>query len=722
MKILSWNICWGCMAADESSKDDLTAAKLAVVCQANKVVGKSTCLFNVVNFIQKSDYDLIALQESKNWEEIYENIKDNEYLFANYSLRHPWGAIVDITVFYKKKFTIEGGYFGNIVDDDARPYQFLLMNDGTKKFYFINIHNGHLISKPRLEETINNNNLYVPLVANVDVKFIDDQWMVNGNDIIPTQNPKENLPIIIAGDFNDHGKYNYWQDLTINTKNLSSTKPPPLTCCTPVKNKYVWLGAPSILYDPLKRKEILGVDLDFIFDITTFSSTPCVGANYEDNFDYDLCHTTRTLKDRCFSDRYRSHNALSGPLVRFLTTFDEVEDKIRAEQKAGVTQGYPYQRYNEIVAIYFPWEIFGIEVGGHDIRVSKEFQAKVNENRRLLLEEYSSIDINKIIRMINDTNQISIYTDNTSGEYLLIKYFKILKCNNKFKEESVEPIKEESVEPIIKRIIENLSYPIELYEYGRRPTSETFSLFKVNEYRKTHFEVFTQSGSENIKGVLHVFKIDKYNNFESTNNMISEDSTTESASQDFEDYLTRPLVARCLLIDTQSKDSKYGTVQIDETITEMFKGRIPRDYAVNGWLNLVISPATVILQGTNVILSSQIFDRDFLKNKLIRPPTTYNEYFDYLNIGLRTGDFNNDIKLGDYILASDEFSKVTTIIPELYQNYIDSTENPTSDHKPVEAVVEFNTAGGKRKTRKRRKKRKPIKTRRRRRTLKYTAV
>ena len=55
MKILSWNICWGCMAADESSKDDLTAAKLAVVCQANKVAGKPTCLFNVVDFIQKSN-------------------------------------------------------------------------------------------------------------------------------------------------------------------------------------------------------------------------------------------------------------------------------------------------------------------------------------------------------------------------------------------------------------------------------------------------------------------------------------------------------------------------------------------------------------------------------------------------------------------------------------------------------------------------------------------
>ena len=71
---------------------------------------------------------------------------------------------------------------------------------------------------------------------------------------------------------------------------------------------------------------------------------------------------------------------------------------------------------------------FGIEVGGHDSRVSKEFQAKVNENRRLLLEEYATIDINKIIRMINDSNRISNYTDNTSGEYLLIKYFKILKC------------------------------------------------------------------------------------------------------------------------------------------------------------------------------------------------------------------------------------------------------------------------------------------------------
>jgi hypothetical protein len=255
-----------------------------------------------------------------------------------------------------------------------------------------------------------------------------------------------------------------------------------------------------------------------------------------------------------------------------------------------------------------------------------------------------------------------------------------------------------------------------LYEYGRKSTSDTFSLFKVKDYRKTPFEVFTQVGSMYINGILPVNQINKYDAFKSTNNMSSEDpnsasaSSTSSASEDSQDYLTRPLVVRCLLIDTQSKDSKYGTVQIDEIITEIFKGRIPRIFAPNGWLNLVINPATVILQGTNVILSSQIFDRDFLKNKLIRPPTTYNEYFDSLNIGLRRPDFNNDIKLGDYILASDEFSKVTTIIPELYQNYIDSTVNPTSDHIPVEAVVEFNTAGGKRKTRKRRKTRKTKKT------------
>jgi len=119
----------------------------------------------------------------------------------------------------------------------------------------------------------------------------------------------------------------------------------------------------------------------------------------------------------------------------------------------------------------------------------------------------------------------------------------------------------------------------------------------------------------------------------------------------------------------------------------MFVGRIKRDWALNGWLNLVVNPATVIMKGANVI-----FDRDFMKNKKIRTPTTYDEYFQSLEIGLRTREFDNDIKLGDYILASDDFEQVTTKIPALYEQFRDSNETPTSDHIPVEAIVEFKGA------------------------------
>jgi len=669
------------MAADESSINDLTAAKLAVECQSNKGTGKTTCLSNVVEFIRQSDYDIIALQESKNWQEIYALVKDKGYLYINFMMRHPFGAMVDITLFYKPPFTVKGGYFANIVDGDARPYQFLWMNNGVQDFYFINIHNGHLISKTTLEQIIQSNTTFVPLRENVDVHFLDDKWTVDEAPVTPVMQPKNTeLPLVIAGDFNDHGKYNYWKGLTVNSKELVSEKPPP-TCCTPVKNKYVWLGAPSILYNPRLRNEILGIDLDFIFDITTFSSTACVGANSKENLDYDLCATTKSLKERCFSDRYRTHNALSGPLEGgFITNMGDVASKLMEEQEVGFESKLPYQRYNEILTVFFPWEIFGIEVGGHDMAVSLEFQAKVNENRAILLREYDSIDLVALNASVNDPRTISVYGETTPGEYLLIKYLKLLKCNGNYTDEL----------GILEKIKHHLSYPVELFEYGRKSQTELFSLFKVNENRTTNFEVFTQNGSTFENGKLVVTKVLPHDNFNSTLNL---SESTETTATEEKDYLEdQPLMGRCLLIDTQHQSPTFGKVQIDEFITEMFVGRIKRDWALNGWLNLVVNPATVIMKGANVIFAAQIFDRDFMKNKKIRTPTTYDEYFQSLEIGLRTREFDNDIKLGDYILASDDFEQVTTKIPALYEQFRDSNETPTSDHIPVEAIVEFKGA------------------------------
>ncbi len=65
LKILSWNICWGCMKADHTSHLDTTAQFLAEKC-----VEIQECLNNVAKLINNDKYDIIGLQEAAKYNDI----------------------------------------------------------------------------------------------------------------------------------------------------------------------------------------------------------------------------------------------------------------------------------------------------------------------------------------------------------------------------------------------------------------------------------------------------------------------------------------------------------------------------------------------------------------------------------------------------------------------------------------------------------------------------
>lgn len=691
INILTWNICWGCMAADETSKNDVTAAKLAIECKNKKKSNGPLCIDYVSQFLQINDYDIIALQESKNWKCIYMRLSER-YNYVNFVSVAPWDptVTVDITTFFKKdKYSFMGGYFGNILEGDVRPYQFMkFMNNKRQPFYFLNIHNGHLISNETLNTTIMRNEFYIPKQknkTNTDISQLsNNDWIRNKANFTPRPKPKEDLPIIAAGDFNDHGKYNYWKNLKINDNILFSSEKPPTTCCTPVKEKYTWLGAPSIIFDPNVRKQILGIDIKFIFDITTFSSTACVGANGKrgENLDYNLCKTNESLNDLCYEDKYKSHAAFSGrSYEKFLTDIEVVKDKILEEQHAieDVEPEEPYQRYNEVLAYFFPWEIFGVEVGGREPKVAIEMIQQINHEKQILITEYETLFGNNdrlsyLLSIISDASEISNLRIE-KGEYLLVKFLKFLKCSTPQIQINIDVLKEK-----LTLIIEKLKEHLYLYEYGRKPSEKYFSLFKLTEQplRSTDFELFKQEADE--KFFTHIKKYAKP--FNSTLNKSDKLVFEEFNYTDFMKHNQFPLFARCALLNPN------GEVNIKDCVDEIFKGRLDREWAPNGKLNLVINPATIILPNANVIITSQIFDRVFEINELLGQPRTYKEYVESLIIPNRSDSFNNDIKIGDYILHNNKFI-------EIQPNHIPSDFNKnelSSDHLPVEVTLQMNEA------------------------------
>ena len=246
LKILSWNICWGCMKADDTSAGDGTARFLAQECKQSQL-----CLQNVVELINYEEYDIIGLQEAAKYADIINRSPRLRTMGCiHHTLHISRGRIIvdiDLTTFYNtEKFKVMAVKVGNIdeFDQDGRPYHiiFLEHTNTSDKYIIINLHNAHSISKNDLQRRLSNNidTLFIvdPVNRNKDFMNIEDMGVSDGSQLFEDNTFKT----IVLGDFNDHGRGNYWRGLqpfsNTSFQNLrsivvsSQTIPPPYTCCT----------------------------------------------------------------------------------------------------------------------------------------------------------------------------------------------------------------------------------------------------------------------------------------------------------------------------------------------------------------------------------------------------------------------------------------------------------------------------------------------------------
>ena len=213
INILSWNLCYGCIGNNIS---DTSASPLPQQC-TDKTTDKSKpsqfhCFQNIIENLQqiKSDnndnIDIYAFQEATDDEE---QIKIFRTVFPKdkYKCHKTKGSSEIILTFFNKiKYNSEIIFSGKDIKEVNRRFHVIEVKNkkDIKLFYFINTHLPHK-----------------------DTNIIEIQNTLKGH--LP-----EDIPIIIAGDLNDHSpRLDYWKgSLTINGKTLSAKEKPPPTCCS----------------------------------------------------------------------------------------------------------------------------------------------------------------------------------------------------------------------------------------------------------------------------------------------------------------------------------------------------------------------------------------------------------------------------------------------------------------------------------------------------------
>jgi endonuclease/exonuclease/phosphatase family metal-dependent hydrolase len=174
------------------------------------------------------DFDFIALQEASNYEKL---IISNNYKYVHYKQN---GDLEDmVTIYNSNKYILKAYHFKLLFP--GRPCQILFFThkQNNKKFIFINLHNEHNISQKNLEKKISKN-------ANKGtLNKLNDNISSNNdlqNDDLTKFYTKKSY-IIIAGDFNDHNKYNYYIGLNIFNNIIKSDIKPTNSCYINIMDK-----------------------------------------------------------------------------------------------------------------------------------------------------------------------------------------------------------------------------------------------------------------------------------------------------------------------------------------------------------------------------------------------------------------------------------------------------------------------------------------------------
>ena len=217
-----------------------TGEAIAKKCAEGMTNGNTKCMFNVASFINTSagaeGYDFVALQEATNYNKIREN---SEILKKMGYVHHKIGPS-DLATFYDtSKYKILAFKVGNIESKtkDSRPYQIIFLEGilDCNYYIFVNLHNGHKNDKNLLIGQLSKD-INIGTLADGKKDYID---IKNKNEDISSIINGKNFKIIVAGDFNDHGSYNYWQNFIPfektsfdNLKNITVlSNLPPNTCC-----------------------------------------------------------------------------------------------------------------------------------------------------------------------------------------------------------------------------------------------------------------------------------------------------------------------------------------------------------------------------------------------------------------------------------------------------------------------------------------------------------
>ena len=159
IKVLTYNLCWGCMVADKTSTFDSTAFPLATTCETLRTGNNNqhVCLQNIADFIDKTckDYDFIGTQENGNWVEL--NNASSVLKGMGYVAHLTDNGNVKFVTYYNTdKYTLLGGKAGDLTiaksSEQGRPYHILFLEDNNtkKNIIFINVHNSHNKGRKRI--------------------------------------------------------------------------------------------------------------------------------------------------------------------------------------------------------------------------------------------------------------------------------------------------------------------------------------------------------------------------------------------------------------------------------------------------------------------------------------------------------------------------------------------------------------------------------------------
>lgn len=262
IRVMSYNICWGCMLGNKRGLFNSTAKALAKICMSSKHrinsktkkagSGKS-CLQTVADHIDNAfpyhQLDFVGTQESANWDKLQRSSRVLRKMTVVHHLTS--NGIVHFATFYnQQRWRLDAVKVGDLIytapennkPETGRPYHILYLTElahPDNKYIVINIHNGHHGGINRIISNLSTSpDLAITLPGNG--KELESK---KENAIRRSIITGHKFHVIMMGDFNDGNKDKYFKgfrpfaksgiselkELRVSSQGIT----PPRTCCTP---------------------------------------------------------------------------------------------------------------------------------------------------------------------------------------------------------------------------------------------------------------------------------------------------------------------------------------------------------------------------------------------------------------------------------------------------------------------------------------------------------